>query len=103
MTHHVPTAQIYAVRASGEGPAQCVGRVTVRCPYCTQLHAHRVFDNDRIEFMRTAPCSAEADVRRYRVDLSLPTRRSLSELNQTTAGDDLNDAAIDVPLPNWTE
>jgi hypothetical protein len=105
VSQHLPVAQIYAVQLPGDGPQQCIGRVTVRCPFCTQLHLHRVFDNDTIEFTRTAPCSTETSVRTYRVNLSLAVpKRDVSQCHPVfEAGNDLNDAAIDVPLPNWIE
>ncbi|MCV7024872.1 hypothetical protein H7I77_16230 [Mycolicibacterium novocastrense] len=64
-------AEIFAVQLHDTGNPQCFGRVTVRCPYCAQLHGHRVFDNDRIQFTRTALCTGDNPVLRYRVDLAL--------------------------------
>lgn len=92
----LPLAEVFAVQLYGDGPPQCLGQLTVRCPYCTQLHAHRVFDGDRVVFARTAPCSTETDKRRYRVDLNAHT--SKHDVSQTlsgyAAGGDLNDIAI---------
>ena len=88
MSQQLPAAEVFAVTLGGNVP-QCLGRVTVRCPYCVQLHAHRVFNNDAIEFTRTAPCTGDRPVLRYRIDL--------------TAGSDRDDNAIDESVPNWTE
>lgn len=86
----LPIATIYAVQLPGDGPQQCIGRVTVRCPFCSQLHLHRVSDNDTIEFTRTAPCSSESVVRQYRVDLNLAVpKRDVSQPHPVyAAGED---------------
>lgn len=63
------TAQIVAV-VLGSAQQHCLGVVTVVCPWCTQSHKHRVFDNDTTVFMRTAPCTTEKPVLRYRIDLT---------------------------------
>lgn len=99
------TADVFAVQLINDGNPQCLGRVTVRCPYCSQLHAHRVFDNDRIQFSRTAPCTGDNPVLRYRVDLNAGlVRRDVSHPHTVhTAGSDLDDNAFDEPVPNWTE
>jgi hypothetical protein len=101
----LPAAQIYAVQLPGDGPQQCIGRLTVRCPFCRQLHMHRVFDNDTIEFTRTAPCSTEADIRTYRVDLNLAVpRRDVSHEHPVySAGEDRDDNAFNDIEPNWLE
>jgi hypothetical protein len=98
-------AEIFAVQLPGDGPQQCIGRVTVRCPFCTQLHLHRVFDNDSIVFTRTAPCSTKTAVRQYSVDLNARVpRRDVSHPHPVhLAGDDLDDNAFDEVEPNWTE
>jgi hypothetical protein len=104
-TTDLPSADVFAVQLNSDGPPQCVGKVTVRCPYCTQLHAHRVFDNDTIVFTRVAPCSSDAKGHRYRVDLNLTVpKRTVSHPHPVyVAGDDLDDNAFDVPEPNWIE
>lgn len=103
MTPHLPTAEVFAVQQQNTGQTQCLGRVTVRCPFCGQLHSHRVFTNDTIDFSRTAPCSTDHDIRRYGVNLtaSLPKRAVSQE--HVVAGEDLDDSAIDIPVPNRTE
>lgn len=103
MTQQLPSAQIRAVKLRGSDPPQCVGRVTVLCPFCTQLHAHRVFTNDPVQFTRTAPCSTEHDVRSYRVDLGVHRREASQPRPVYESGEDLNDNAIDLPVPNWEE
>jgi hypothetical protein len=105
VTQHLPAAAIYAVQLPGDGPQQCIGRVTVRCPFCTQLHMHRVFDNDTIEFTRTAPCSSDTEVRKYRVDLNLAVpKRNVSQPHPVyTAGNDRDDDAFNEIEPNWLE
>jgi hypothetical protein len=101
----LPDAEVFAVTLQGDRPQQCLGRVTVRCPYCTCLHAHRVFVNDTIVFTRTAPCSTETDIRRYRVDLNarVPKHGVPQSHPVYAAGEDRDDNAIDVPVPNWEE
>jgi hypothetical protein len=105
VSQHLPVAAIYAVQPPGDGPQQCIGRVTVRCPFCTQLHMHRVFDNDTIEFHLTAPCSSDTEVRKYRVDLNRAVpKRDVSQPHPVfAAGEDRDDNAFDVPVPNWEE
>lgn len=102
----LPVAQIFAVQLPGDGRPQCIGKVTVSCPYCTQLHAHRVFAYDTTVFARTAPCSTDESVRRYRIDLGapMPPKRHVSQPHSVyAAGESLNDTAIDVSEPNWIE
>jgi hypothetical protein len=101
----LPLAEVFAVQLYGDGPPQCLGHVTVRCPYCQTLHAHRVFATDTVVFARTAPCSAGTSVRRYRVDLNPqgPNRDVSLAHPVYAAGESLNDNAIDVPVPNWEE
>lgn len=105
MTQYLPVAQIHAVTLPGEDNPQCVGRVTVKCPYCATLHVHKIWTNDTIVLKRTAPCSTERDVREYAVDLNLTVPSC--DVSQPhfvyEAGENLNDNAIDVPVPNWEE
>jgi hypothetical protein len=79
VNQHLPTAEIFAVQLQCEKP-QCLGTVTVRCPFCATLHVHRVFANDTIVFTRTAPCSTDTEVRQYNVDLNLTVpKRDVSQ------------------------
>ncbi len=98
----LPLAEVFAVHLYGDGPPQCLGQVTIRCPYCQTLHAHRVFTNDTVVFARTAPCSAGMPVRCYRVDLNarLPKRDVPLSHSVHAAGESLNDNAIDEPARN---
>ncbi len=80
MSQHLPEAEIFAVQLYSDGPPQCLGHVTVRCPYCQTLHSHRVFTTDTIVFARTAPCSTDTPRRHYRVDLNARVpKRNVSE------------------------
>jgi hypothetical protein len=90
----LPTAEIFTVNLGCSKP-QCLGAVTVRCPYCATLHVHRVYTNDTIVFTRTAPCSTETNVRQYNVDLILtvPKRDVSHEHPVFEAGEDLDDKA----------
>lgn len=109
MSHHLPAAQIFAVQLVSNGSCeqhtQCLGKVTVKWPYCTCLHAHRVFSNDTIEFTRTAPCSTETDVRRYRVNLNARVpKREVSQSHPVHAvGEGRDDNAFNEIEHNWTE
>lgn len=113
MTQQLPSAQIYAVRLHRDGSTQLLGRVTVRCPFCTQLHAHRIFADDPIVFTRTAPCGRGWDSpgQQYSIDLNVDVpRRDVSQLHPVyetgelaSGSEHLNDNAIDVPVPNWEE
>lgn len=105
MSQHLPAADVLAVQLPGGNNPQCIGRVTVKCPYCGTLHSHRIWSNDTIVFRRTAPCSTERDVREYAVDLNLtvPSCDVSQPHSVYEAGENLNDNAIDVPVPNWEE
>lgn len=105
MNQHLPAAHIHAVALPGDDNPQCVGRVTVKCPYCRTLHRHRIWTNDTVVFRRTAPCSTNGDIREYAVDLNLTVPScNVSEPHPVyEAGEDLDDNAIDVPVPNWEE
>lgn len=59
----VPTVEVFAVTGH-DGPVH----VSVKCPYCGQIHAHR-FDDRRRALERTARCSTHEHVLRYRVAL----------------------------------
>lgn len=101
----LPLAEVFAVQLYGDGPPQCLGQVTIRCPYCQTLHSHRVFSSDTIVFARTAPCSAGTSARRYCVDLNARVpKRNVPLLHSIhAAGENLNDNAIDEPALNWEE
>lgn len=105
MTTPLPKANLVAVQLPGDDNPQCVGRVTVKCPYCTTLHRHRIWTNDTIVFRRTAPCSSNGDIRQYAVDLNLTVPScDVSQPHPVyEAGEGLNDNAMHNHEPNWIE
>lgn len=102
-----PLARVLSVSVEGERlPPGYVGKVTVRCPHCQTLHTHRIYTHDSIRPARTAPCTGDKPVLRYRIDLGAPVapKRNVSQPHPVyAAGEGLNDNAIDVPVPNWEE
>lgn len=105
MSQHLPVANVVAVQLRHDGNPQCLGRVTVRCPFCAHLHSHRVFTNDSLVFTRTGPCSTNTDVRRYSVDLNtqIPKRNVSQPHPVYAAGKDRDDNAMHEYENNWTE
>src|SRR5690242_18126484 len=102
--HDLPVAEVLAIRLHGDEDPQCIASVRVRCPYCEHPHPHRVFADETTAFDRTAPCSGNSPVLRYRINLNtrVPMCRSVSGPH-LVAGTGRDDNAIDVPVPNWTE
>ncbi|BCO56983.1 hypothetical protein MINTM008_23740 [Mycobacterium intracellulare] len=104
-----PLAQVLSVSLEGERlPPGCVGKVTVRCPHCQTLHTHRIYSHDSVRPPRTAPCTGDKPVLRYRIDLApVPSKREVSQprpvYTPARGSEHLNDNAIDVPALNWEE
>jgi hypothetical protein len=104
---NLPVAEIYAVQLPGDGPQQCIGRVTVRCPWCKTLHTHRIWTNDSTTPTRTAPCTSDHPVLQYVIDLNVSVsvpKRDVSHPHPVhTAGENRDDNAFNETEPNWIE
>lgn len=108
-----PRAQVLSVSFEGEEmPPGCVAKVTVRCPHCQTLHTHRIYAHDSVRPARTAPCSTDIWVGRYRIDLRapVPPKRDVSQPHPVhTAGEfagsreQRDDNAMHNHEPNWIE
>lgn len=103
MRTSLPAAQVLDVWLPEVRSVEYLALVMIRCPFCDSTHRHRVFDSDGPALRRAAPCSTELH---YTVDLNavVPSRpkRDVSHCH-VVAGNDRDDQAMNVPVPNWTE
>lgn len=111
--NRVPLAKVLSVSLEGEQlPPGCVAKVTVRCPHCQTLHTHRIYSHDSVRPSRTAPCSTDSRVCRYRIDLGAPAppKRNVSQPRPVYAAGEVvtgreqrDDNAMHNYEPNWIE